>query len=38
MTAWQSFKFEFRLARAHGRSVFHSMVIAWQFARLPLPF
>jgi hypothetical protein len=38
MTTWQSFKFEFRLARMHGRSVINSLVIAWQFARLPAPF
>lgn len=38
MTFWQSFKFEYRISRAHGRSVLYSLMVAWQFARLPLPF
>jgi hypothetical protein len=38
MTTWQSLKFEYRLARMHGRGVIPSLVIAWQFARLPAPF
>jgi hypothetical protein len=38
VTFWQSLKFEYRLARIHGRGFFPSLVIAWQFARLPAPF